>query len=77
MKIVRYPTLRAEMARRGITQTDFAKLLNLSQNYMCDKINGKREFKLNELRVIADEIGLPIDILFAEDKVINQEGRTA
>lgn len=69
MRHVQYPTLRAEMARRGITQSDLAKKLSLSANYFCDKMNGKRPFKLDELRVIAEEIGMSIDELFAKEQV--------
>lgn len=54
MRRVHYPELRAEMARQGITQVDLARRLGLSQNYVCDKMNGKRPFKLPETRVIAD-----------------------
>lgn len=41
--------LRAEMARKGKTQTDLAKIIGISQNSMSRKMNGSREFKLSEV----------------------------
>lgn len=62
-----YPTLRAEMARRGITQSRLAKKLGLSQNYFNQKMTGKRHLRLDEATIIADEIGCSLDYLFGKD----------
>ena len=41
-----YANIRAEMARQGKTQTDIAKLLNISPNSLGWKLNGERPFSL-------------------------------
>jgi Plasmid maintenance system antidote protein len=43
-----HPNLRAEMARRGITISDIAKLLGVRYATACDKLNGKYRFYYDE-----------------------------
>lgn len=48
-----YANIRAEMARQGKTQTDIAKLLNISPNSLRWKLNGERPFLLDEVFTLA------------------------
>ena len=43
-----YRNLLAEMARKSITKKEIAKFLDLRVATICDKINGKYSFKLDE-----------------------------
>lgn len=67
---MRFTTLRAEMARRGIKGTDIAKALKISPKSAYNKINGITEFTLKETMTIRDEFfpGMTIDFLFNDDK---------
>lgn len=43
-----YMNLRAEMARRNITISDIAKVLDVRYATVCDKINGHYRFYFDE-----------------------------
>jgi transcriptional regulator with XRE-family HTH domain len=49
-----FPNLIAEMARKGITQTDICKCINKNKSTVSEKMNGKREFKISEIIKIKD-----------------------
>ena len=53
-KQVKYPGLAAEMARRGDTQEDLAKLLKLSRPTVCTKLSGKAEWSIGEIEIICE-----------------------
>jgi len=55
--------LKAEMARKGVTITDMAKYMKMSNNSFSWKLNGKREFTLTEMKRIADYFQVSIDYL--------------
>lgn len=61
-----YPNLNAELTRVNKNQSDIAKCLNLNSSTVSDKMNGKRDFKLNECKKIIECIlpGNTIDYLF-------------
>lgn len=61
--------LRAEMARRGIRQTDLAEVLGMSQASLSNRLAGKAEWKLSELQVIAQHMGIPLTRLLEDEAV--------
>ena len=48
----------------GLTQSEFAQELNISAKSLCDKLNGKRPFRLNEAQYICDRLNISSDIFF-------------
>lgn len=64
-----YRNLLAEMARADITKKQIANFLNLRVATICDKMNGKYGFKLDEAFRIKKEFfpQLSIEYLFATD----------
>lgn len=64
-----YRNLLAEMVRNNITKKQIAKFLDLRVATICDKMNGKYSFKLDEAFRIKKEFfpQLTIEYLFATD----------
>lgn len=64
-----YPNLKAEMARKNITQSDIATKTGISLASLNMKLNGKTDFSINLATKIKDIIGtdMPIEILFREE----------
>lgn len=64
-----YNTLRAEMARKGITSSNIATVLKKTKSTISLKINGKNDFTLREAVKIRDFLGvdMSIDELFKEE----------
>lgn len=62
--ILEYPNLAAEMARRGETQKDLARLLVISEPSISMKMQGKRGFKMEEINAILDHYEKPFEELF-------------
>lgn len=50
--------LMSVMAGKGMTQTKLAALLGMSKNSLCEKINGKRSFKADEIIGICNALGI-------------------
>ncbi len=63
---MRFATLRAEMARKGLKGTDIAETLQISAKSVYNKINGVTEFTLKETIAIRDKYfpDMTIDFLF-------------
>ena len=61
-----FQNLQAEMARKRITTRGLAKMTGLHENTLYRKIEGKVEFKLNEMEDIRRilRIEVPLDHLF-------------
>lgn len=61
-----FHNLLAEMARIGISQGDICRCINKCHSNVSEKINGKREFKLSEMKKIKEEFfpDLSLDYLF-------------
>lgn len=57
--------VRAELARKRISQTELASKLHLSQTAVSRRLTGKKAFDVNELAVVADVTGVPLDRLVA------------
>lgn len=64
-----YRNLLAEMVRNNITKKQIAKFLGLRVATICDKMNGKYSFKLDEAFKIKTKFfpQLSIEYLFATD----------
>lgn len=50
--------VRAQMARRRMTQVQLAELLGIKQVSVSERLRGKTPFRLNELGVIAEALGI-------------------
>lgn len=60
------PTIRAEMARAGVTQTDLAAALGITQPAVSSRLKGRIDWRLRELHTVADALGIPVAVLVAE-----------
>ena len=58
--------VRAEMARRQITQMELARQLGLSQAAISARIKGRTPFDINELTAIARVLDVPLDALLPD-----------
>lgn len=58
--------LRIEMKKAGISQNDLVELLDTNANTICQKLNGKREFKASEMFIIKNKFfpELSLEYLF-------------
>jgi transcriptional regulator with XRE-family HTH domain len=52
--------VRAELARRRITQTDVAQRLGVSRQNVAQRLNGSVDFRVGELISIANMLGITI-----------------
>jgi predicted XRE-type DNA-binding protein len=53
--------VRAELARQQKTQRDVAEWLNLPQPSVSLRLQGERSFRGEELKILADRLGVPVD----------------
>lgn len=58
--------VRAEMARRGLSQVALAEQLGISQSMLSNRLAGKTVFNIDELTRIAAALDVPIAALLAE-----------
>lgn len=58
--------IRAEMSRRGLSQTAVANRLGLSQASMSARLRGVTPFDLNEVVQLADLFGMTVDQLLVD-----------
>ena len=63
-------SIRAEMARKNITQVELAGILEVSPRTFGLKINGIREFTASELYKIAKHLNKEVSIFFTN--VVNE-----
>lgn len=61
--------IRAEMARRKVSQVKIAALLDISQVGVSRRLRGETPLDVNELVKIADYLGVPITHLMPQDGV--------
>lgn len=59
--------VRAEMARRGLNQTDVAAILGVSQVQVSARLRGKVAWRVDDLRTLAAHFGLPTSALLGDD----------
>ena len=65
-----FPNLRVEMVRKGITQTELAKMLGMSDSTLSLKLRGIQKLTFADTLAIKDalESDIPVEKLFeAED----------
>jgi transcriptional regulator with XRE-family HTH domain len=58
--------VRAEMARRGLTQEQVAPAAGLSQSKLSRRLTGRYPFMAEELDAIADLLGVEAGTFFAK-----------
>lgn len=59
-------TIRAEMARQRITQTELAIALSIPQTQVSARLRGAVEWRVTELLSVADLLGVPASTLLAD-----------
>lgn len=68
-----FKNFKAELARRGLTNKEFAKLINMSQQTFSNKFLGKTDFTLSEIKKIKEILGkdvqsnLTVEYLFFDE----------
>ena len=64
-----YDNLRAEMARKDLHQRELAESIGIAQQSLRNKLRGKCDFKLREMRGIQKNFpGCSLDYLFGEEE---------
>lgn len=63
---MKYPNLRAEMARRGYTVETFGEIIGLKSGATSLKLNGKRDFDIVEIKKICEHFNMSFEVLFCE-----------
>ena len=63
---MRYPNLRAEMARQGKTRNDLAHQIGKTRQTVSSWLLGKTEPRITEAQKIADWLGCPVEYLFED-----------
>ena len=58
--------IKAEMSRRGLSQTAVGNRLGLSQAAVSSRLRGVTPFDINELVHIADLLGMTVDQLLVD-----------
>jgi transcriptional regulator with XRE-family HTH domain len=58
--------IRAELARRRISQTALAAHLGVSQSWVASRLQGRTPFDVNELHAVAKFLGVPPSALLPD-----------
>jgi transcriptional regulator with XRE-family HTH domain len=66
-------SVRAEMARRRVSQQALADVLGHSQAWISRRVSGEVEFTVDELRRVAAALVVPLAQLLGEDKTPEPE----
>lgn len=61
--------VRAEMARKGVSQEELAARLGFSQSVVSKRLRGITPFDINELTLIAQHLGVPLASLLPAEAV--------
>lgn len=71
--MVRFPNLKAEMARNGVSGADISSKIGVSQKSFSNKLIGKTEFTRSEMIAIQSvfEQGFTIEYLFETPAPVN------
>lgn len=59
-----YRRLKLALAGKGVLYRDVAKLLDITENTVQQKINGYSDFYLNEQRIICNTYGISPNVFF-------------
>ena len=65
-------TIRAYLARWGYQEAYLAKVLN-SRSRASEILNGKRNLSLKDLRLLRDNLGIPVDLLLDDPKAASSD----
>jgi transcriptional regulator with XRE-family HTH domain len=70
METILFPTLKAEMARRGLTAVDVAEVIGISSKTAYKKLSGGSPFTLNETAKVRDRYfpAMTIEELFLSER---------
>lgn len=60
--------VRAEMARRGLTQSDLGDALGLTQQACSRRLTGRVDFSVSELAEAAELLAVPLQDLVRDQK---------
>lgn len=64
-----FPNVLIEMKRRGYSQKKMAEYIGVSKATLQNKLNGKTQFTLQEMRAMKEALGVrSLDYLFEEYK---------
>jgi transcriptional regulator with XRE-family HTH domain len=63
-------TVRAELARRRKTQAGLARALGLQRTSIHRRMTGEQAFRVDELHVVADYLGIPVTDLFVDGRTV-------
>lgn len=61
--------VKAEMARRGVTQTELAARLNITQSALSKRLRGAVSINVDELAAIGHALDVPVFDLLASAEV--------
>lgn len=61
MPMYSYGKLRGRLAEMGMSQEELARKIHLSATSLNNKMNGKVQFKQNEMMSILNVIRVPVD----------------
>ena len=73
-------TIKSLRKQKGLKQNQFAKICDITQAYLSQIENNNKEPNLSTLKVISDNLGTPLPILFflsIDDKDISKEKEEA
>jgi transcriptional regulator with XRE-family HTH domain len=56
-------SVRAEMARRRMSQKDLAELLGMTQPALSRRLTGEVPFAVDDLPLFAEALGVPVSVL--------------
>lgn len=62
--------VRAEIARKGMTQAEIAAAVGISQSQLSKRLRGSIPFDINELSSIAAVLGVPLGDLIPRPEVV-------
>lgn len=60
--------IRAELARRGVTQKQLADVLQVSQGQVTKRLRGLIAFDINELVAIAEFLDVDLAVLMPQER---------
>lgn len=69
--------IRSLMTRRSLLQAHLGEALGLSQASVADRLNGRREWRLAELRVLAELFDVPVSQLVDPPVPVAEAGHAA
>lgn len=64
IKLKNIDKVRIQMAKEGINLTELSRLINVSQSYLSQVLNGKRTPSAKLAKNIAHELGLNVNEVF-------------